>query len=294
MKISAERASWKNIKNLASGSESVGYVSGFGYVRASMDLPQLRLAVGGNYEFPAVTIALRIASAWIFAYLFYKRNLTLDFMLHILNFSVNGWTYGLVCELAILLPGWEPVFALKLILWAAVMKGIDILLGGWVEDDEFTAKTGVQDSLRPFFLIIIGWIILKPSLSSMFGNGLVLYFPSPILLVEIATAMAVCFLYRLIKLSEKKPAWASAYTFWLKSMFSLSRHVSQWPFWLPVWAAIGALAFHFGMGGLSLSIQWYLDFVLGLLLIPVLSPLWSIVMDWFDGNIFVEYNFYDD
>ena len=293
MKISAERRSWKNLRRQAAGDPEGGMgvqASGFGYVRGSMDLPQLRLAVGGNYDFPAVSIALRVAGAWIIAYLFYGRNLTLDFALHMLNISVNGWTYGLICELAVCIPNWQPILTVKLMFWAAVMKATDILLAGWVDENQKTSMTGVQESLRPVFLVLVSWLILKEPLAQLFAGSFILNLPSPVGMAEIATSMAMCFLYRLGKQSVLRPAWAEYFGFWLKHMTVLTKHITQWPFWLPVWAALGALAFRF-MGGLSANIQWYMDYLLGLLLIPALSPLWSVIMDWFDGNCMAIYEY---
>jgi len=332
MKIRIERENWKALKrqiaiwggtpfslrgsfHFASDEPFTIEESG-SFIRLCMDAPQVRLQGTGAYNYPMVDIAIRAALAILFGSYLYGYNHTVDMIYHMLNFTINGWTYGLICELAMLiLYSNGLLFVGKLLLWAVLMKGVDVILADFIggryeingngrrsrilKDQEFskplshTSRSALQNSGRPLAFIIITYLLFKPKTSNLWYISVAL--PTLRQLVCIILAMMYSFLYRLISYSteksddrnkRKRPTTSERRKLWLKSIVLPTSEPAQWPYWFPVWLVLFILAGAAERKGPMLdadTTQQFLEFVLGMMIIAALFPIWSILSEWADG-----------
>jgi hypothetical protein len=237
MKIAIERGNWKALRTtIAMGSSHKGVMKhlvgdpvglrGMPFLRLCMDAPQVRLAGLGVFRFPAVDIAVRVALAIVWSTFHGWRNTTMDFLFHMVNFTFNGWTYGLICELATLpVYGQGLLLAGRILFWALLMRCIDAVFSAFVPDryeikkssrktdrwkesygiDEkplaHTQHTALQQSMRPVAGLVFAFLVFRPVFPSMISQGLPVKIPTADFIVSMASAMAWTFMYRLISYS---------------------------------------------------------------------------------------------
>lgn len=336
MKIAIERGDWKAQRVTIAmdstytfhrysglGRESVG-LKGWTFLRLCMDAPQVRLAGIGFLRFPAVDVAFRIALAMIWAALHGWKSPVTDFLFHMVNFSLNGWTYGLICEAATLpvFHGQGVAFAGRILVWIILMRGIDALLSAFMPDRRelrsgsqrterlkssfeaekplsHTPHTALQQSLRPVAGFLCAYLLAKPVFGFFTRYGFQVIVPTPAYLVSVATAMAWCFLYRLISYSvhrqdsiemlgiphlkgDKRPDKGEARAMWVRSILLPDRDPASWIFWAPVW--IGLYVAASCLGSSVSPKQALFEFLPAAASVPLLCPLWVVLMEWADGD----------
>lgn len=331
MKLAIERRGWKGLvrKMAMFNGRNRGYretyiLAGGPFCRLCMDAPQVRLAGIGAYSYPVVDIAVRVAFAVICGTFLAGRSDILDLMIHLGNFALNGWTYGLICELAMLFVFRHPVLlAGRILMWVVCVRAVDGQLRGFAGDararwDEFPDDPGkkgyvyymglartrhgaLQKTLRPAFGVLFAYLVFKPFFTQYGSHDVYFIIPTPQQAVLMMTAMAWAFLYRFgsfMAITPENPFRRHRLeksAFWVRSILLPAPQVTQWPFWFPIWAGFYVLAGYLQEKYLGIPArstrEACLVFLQGMALIILFCIPWSFVFDWADGNCNAQWDY---
>ncbi len=298
-------------------------LSGRHFLRLCMDAPQVRLAGLGVYAFPLIDIAVRVALALVWSTLCGWRDTTADFLFHMVNFTLNGWTYGLICEAATLAALYRTGVhvAGRILFWVLLMRCADSLFSAVVPDryeikmdsqknrqrrDSFglsekplahTFQTALQQSMRPVTGLLLAYFVFAPVLTDLFPEGLLIRIPSAGYLISVASAMAWTFLYRLVSYSvhraDAEDESGIAHGEGERPDRTETRRLWARTIAIPdrspeswiFWAPLWLGLFAaLGTSGSPDPTRVFLKYTLGVLLVPSLYPLWALLFEWADGT----------